>query len=187
MKCDESKPNCFRCTSTGRKCDGYPLLEKGKDSDIASTRPLNTCRINLASNPSDAIPGDQKERRYFDFFCNQTVPQITGFFESKFWQRLLLQTTRCEPAVRHAVVALASVHERFGIAGSVSSDYEASIEGRFALRQYNQAIEHLVGPISTRGQQAADVCLICCILFACLEVRLASSLLGVSTFQITVG
>jgi hypothetical protein len=23
IKCDEGKPSCFRCTSTGRKCDGY--------------------------------------------------------------------------------------------------------------------------------------------------------------------
>lgn len=24
-RCDETKPDCYRCTSTGRKCDGYPL------------------------------------------------------------------------------------------------------------------------------------------------------------------
>ena len=171
VKCDETKPDCIRCTSTGRKCDGYPPIEKINDNSVVSTRPSSTCHISLVRNLSDTIPGDERERRCFYFFCNQTVPQVTGFFESKFWQRLLLQTTRCEPAVRHAVVALASVHERFEVAGSVSSDYEASVEGGFALQQYNKAINQLVGPISTQGQQAADVCLICCILFACLEVR----------------
>jgi hypothetical protein len=26
VKCDEGKPNCQRCISTGRKCDGYEHL-----------------------------------------------------------------------------------------------------------------------------------------------------------------
>lgn len=77
----------------------------------------------------------------------------------------------CEPAVRHAVIALASIHERFEVGGSVSSHHEESIDGCFALRHYNQAINHLIKPIRTLGKQAADVCLISCLLFACFEVR----------------
>jgi len=172
VKCDETKPDCVRCTSTGRKCDGYLPAERTKEDSFIITRSQNNYQIGLASNPSDAIPGDEKERRYFGFFCSRTVPQVAGFFESEFWHRLLLQTTRYEPAVWHAVVALASIHERFQVTGSVTHHYEDSVEGEFALRQYNQAISLLIKPIITQGRQAADICLICCLLFACLEVRL---------------
>ena len=119
---------------------------------------------------SDAVPGDQKEFRYLELFCNRTIPQVAGFFKSDIWHRLLVQMILREPAVRHAAVSLASLHEQFGVAGSVSTRYEDSVRDEFALQQYNQAINHLIKPISTQGKQAADVYLISCLLFACIEV-----------------
>lgn len=170
VKCDETKPDCLRCVSTGRKCDGYLPVERAVDNSVLTTSASSSSGIRLACNPSIEILGDEKERRYFHFFCSRTAPQLAGFFDSNFWCRLLLQTTLCEPAVRHAVIALASTHERFEVDGSVLSRNDETFDGEFALRHYNQAINHLIKPIRTQGKQAADVCLISCLLFACFEV-----------------
>ena len=82
------------------------------------------------------------------------------------------QCTHQQPAIRHAVVALASLHERFENNDNsiLSSNYDIA-QGGFALQQYNRAIGCLIKPITAGEQQALDVSLVACILFACFEVR----------------
>ena len=46
MKCDEEKPACSRCTSTGRKCDGYgPRPKRPSPSDDEADRNLAGVRL----------------------------------------------------------------------------------------------------------------------------------------------
>ena len=80
-----------------------------------------------------------------------------------------------EPSIRHAVLALSSLHERFAQEDSsiLNSSWDLS-EGGFALTHYNQAIQHLVKPVE-RGQHPVDVCLIACMLFASFEVSRTTS------------
>ncbi|KAI9688185.1 MAG: hypothetical protein M1822_001691 [Bathelium mastoideum] len=76
-----------------------------------------------------------------------------------------------EPAIRHAVIALGSLHERFEARDpsvSRSSDLE-KIDVGFALEQYTRAIGCLLKPAEAREQQALDVVLAACILFTCFE------------------
>jgi len=78
----------------------------------------------------------------------------------------VLQTAYHESAVRHAIVAIGSVHElREHQTATIDSD------GSFALEQYNLAIRDLLAPLSHGGKQGVDVCLISCILFTCFEVH----------------
>lgn len=81
-------------------------------------------------------------------------------------------STHHHPAIRHAVVALASLHERFENhdASILSSNYDIA-QGGFSLQQYNRAIGCLIEPVTAGGQQALDVSLVACILFACFEVH----------------
>lgn len=121
-------------------------------------------------NPILDTQGSREERRCFDFFLNRTAPQLSGFWESNFWSCLILQATHHQPALRHAVLALGSLHERFEAGDmSVMNPIWDRGEGGFALKQYNQAIQQLIKPAS-EGHQAVDVCLIACLLFACFEV-----------------
>ena len=101
-----------------------------------------------------------------DFFRTRTVPQLSGFFISDFWDRWVLQLTHHEPAIRHAVIALGAQHARFVAAESLTHE---KIEGDFALQQYGWAIKELVKPAAS--SELRDVCLISCVLFACFEVR----------------
>lgn len=115
------------------------------------------------------LDGDQ-EMRGFEYFRHKTSPQLAGFFPSAFWSTLILRATFHEPVIKHAVLALSSIHERFtsGDKSILNPIWEKG-EGGLALTQYNQAIQHLVKP-QKKGPQAVDVCLIACVLFSSFEV-----------------
>lgn len=114
---------------------------------------------------------NDQERRCFDFFQTRTAGQLSGFFDTTFWKRLILRATHHEAAIKHAVLALGSLHERFEEGDkSILQTIWSKGEGGFALTQYNLAIQQLVKPVGN-AQRSVDVCLIACILFACFEVR----------------
>lgn len=165
VKCDEANPSCYQCISTGRRCDGYgPNIEAPPD--------LSSAVLGTPSRPPSIVfLGSEKERRSFFFFQQKTAPQLSEFFGGDFWEGLLLQAALHEPSIRHAILSLGSLHT------NVERDNGLNIRGHtngwtddFALKNYNQAINFLVEPLSQKSQQAIDVCLICSILFACIEV-----------------
>ena len=124
----------------------------------------------MRANPQLDARGGGEERRCLDYFLNRTAVQLSGFWGSGFWDCLIIRATHHEPAIRHAVLALGSLHERSEARHrSVLNPVWDKMEGSFALTQYNQAIQQLIKPASD-GQQAVDVCLIACMLFACFEV-----------------
>lgn len=53
------------------------------------------------------------ERQYLDLFKTHTSVKCTGFMADEFWQRLVHQVAEEEPAVRHAAIALSSMHWQF--------------------------------------------------------------------------
>lgn len=158
VKCDEAKPCCRQCMSTGRKCDGY-----GPNMEAPPSLPVSL--LGAPSRPlSLEFPGTEHEQRSFYFFRLKTAPQLSGFLQGDVWEGLILQAALREPAIRHAVLALGSMHAKF----KQSNAYGWT--DTFALNNYSQAINMLVKSRSQQGQPAIDVCLICSILFACLEV-----------------
>ena len=182
VKCDEAKPNCHRCTSTGRKCDGYESPDQTSSrSSSATPNPETAVSVvptrpkvpisRLIKGPILTIEGDEQERRIFHFFRERTIPGLCGFFGSDIWERLVLQTTFQEPALRHAVFALGSLHERFekGDTTVFASNLD-TVQGGLALRNYTQAIGHVIKRSTSKDSRSLDVCLIACILFACFEV-----------------
>ena len=174
MKCDEGKPSCLRCTDTGRKCDGYPpILKTQRRSNVTINATADQgFMIRKASSPAFEIFEDDVERRSFAFFKDRTLEEISGYFPSDFWERLVPLATFHEPALRHASVALASLHERFekGDRNILKSNKDIA-EGGFALQQYNKAIRYLINPPGDDRRPTLDTSLVACVLFACFEVR----------------
>jgi hypothetical protein len=80
VKCDEAKPYCERCTSTGRQCDGYPAQSTKKTvlGLEASFEKLVVCKSIDWEN------GEAAERRAIDFFRCRTAPSVSGYFETDF-------------------------------------------------------------------------------------------------------
>ena len=114
--------------------------------------------------PSLCPNADTQEHRSLEYFRTRTVPELAGSFNSELWSRFILQTAQHEPAVRHAIIALGSLHEHFEMA----EDAHAA-NSDFGLQQYGKAIQCVVkGPAPFAGQ-TTDVALISCILFTAFE------------------
>lgn len=116
----------------------------------------------IHTEPTGGLPCSRgltdAEVRSLTYFEERTVPQLSGLFDSRFWERVLLQATHHSAALCHAVVALGSAHECF----------EHSLrEDRFALEQCNKAINLLT---KSGAVHPPDVYLAACMMFACLEV-----------------
>lgn len=164
VKCDETKPFCLRCTKTGRKCDGYldPALPKKR-------HPKNTSPYDHVLGPLLEISAPD-EKRAFYFFQHVTAPCVSGDFDAVFWRVTVLQICQAEPAVRHAVLAVSSLHEGLG-----AGDILPFTDGRptqpaqsFALQQYNKAIARLLDQMNNPLTRPL-ASLLTCVLFVCIE------------------
>ncbi|KAI1615614.1 hypothetical protein EDD36DRAFT_417109 [Exophiala viscosa] len=85
IKCDESKPSCQKCSSTGRKCDGYaPTLATGLAGFLLMLR-----------NPG--VPEfEAQAQQALQYFCEVSGPVLTNFGSARFWNRLVLQACHSE-------------------------------------------------------------------------------------------
>ncbi|WYZ43153.1 hypothetical protein EsH8_VI_000852 [Colletotrichum jinshuiense] len=160
IKCDETKPSCNRCTSTGRKCDGYPHV--ADISDMSSSSP-DTAVFTL--QPNRAFPGinSPSDSRALQYFAEAVGPLLSGAVDPYFWTHIVMQFSTFEPAVTHSVLAISALYEQFqgqNEAGAIPRDHV------FALRHYNAAIHELKG--MTRRDKQPTVLLVC-LLFICIE------------------
>lgn len=170
IKCDEAKPACLRCTSTGRSCDGYSA-PKGPPADSRNEKQL----VHVATSPvthylnSTFFESDQ-EYRAFDYFRSQTAPELALAMKSNFWQSLVLQLSHYDPAIRHAVVAFGFLSERLHINGVLTSDNkEANQRHAFACLYYYRAIKELRKRLDGEAEKSVEFTLISCFLFICFE------------------
>ncbi|KAJ4862060.1 fungal zn(2)-Cys(6) binuclear cluster domain-containing protein [Trichoderma breve] len=146
VKCDEGRPACQRCVSTGRVCDGYGIWVRRNQ--------MQPLRNIVVMSQTRAIAG-QPASLGFEYFRRYTTTKLPGLFESGFWDCLVLQASEQEPAVLHAVTALGAAHKN---------------EERISLTEYNEAIRHLRHSLKRSDKEALRVCLITCMLFVCIEL-----------------
>lgn len=132
----------------------------------ASTPPLE---ITAYAIPFQ-IPGSQKDRQMLHYFCVQGSRDLSGYLSSDFWSRVVLQYSHTEPAVRHALVALNSIHIEFATLEPQSCPQRHGAGHQVeTLLQYNRAVRQLRRYLSTTIQPSIRVALICCALFYCFE------------------
>ena len=126
-------------------------------------------RLGVRTDPVD-LPwsNDRQEQHSLQFFVQHSAPQLAGYFDSPFWQRMVLQAGRHEPAVRHAIAAIGALHEKL-LAGSVSPDQSQDRKTQFALEQCNKSIQHLVKPPNPQTKPDLRLMLTTCVLFTCFE------------------
>ncbi|EQB49560.1 hypothetical protein CGLO_11110 [Colletotrichum gloeosporioides Cg-14] len=157
VKCDETKPSCTRCLSTGRKCDGYQ-------------QPPPTAKAVLevpTSQPHRVFYGvtSQTEGRALQYFCETVGPFLSGTVDPYFWTHIVMQFSTFEPSVRHSLIAISNLYEQ--IEGSAQPQRRLYLQDQsFALQHYNAAINELKA-IQTRDKQ--PIVLIVCVLFICIE------------------
>lgn len=193
VKCDETKPFCIKCISTGRTCKGYMPPQPRKPRTCRSKYSV----LDRSTVSSPGIPGtslgliapgqgfsgylpliskhlvsgvDGDESRSLDYYRMRVSRDISGFFDTDFWNSHVLRLSDTEPAVRHAVIALSSLYEAYEISqlsqSSSSNRYDYLM--RLAIRQYNKAISTLSNRINI-GDPFLEVILITCLIFTWLE------------------
>jgi hypothetical protein len=188
VKCDETKPFCIKCTSTGRTCEGYTpppprkprtrppkcdILQMPLDRDVAVGSGTSVPILDSGSIHACYVPRsldrarcavDRDERRSLDYYRTRVSKEISGFFDAEIWNTLVLQVGEGEPAVRHAILALSSLYE----AGEMSQllQYPSSNERykclmRFAAHEYTKAVSALFNRINTDGPLLEVVMMSC--------------------------
>ncbi|KAM0425570.1 hypothetical protein ACHAPT_009101 [Fusarium lateritium] len=159
VKCDETKPKCNRCLSTGRQCDGYLPQKQDKKQRLGPSSQL------LLANPGRTFPGIETrlEGRALQYFCEIAGPYLSGPTDRYFWTNLVMQFANFEPAVRHSVVAISSLYEQLpsGLRQGASVQ-----DQRLILTHYNAAIRELKTMTVAEKQ---PLVLLVCILFICIE------------------
>ncbi|EUC44657.1 hypothetical protein COCMIDRAFT_6077 [Bipolaris oryzae ATCC 44560] len=168
VKCDETKPVCNRCLSTGRTCEGYGAQGGGGNTYLdrygRRSQPTTTSsEVQLSKPLAKSFPSD--ELRYLELYKQRVSWTSSGWFGYPFWHATVIPALASEPAILHAVVALSAAHECNFIPGQSIDTRE-----RFVLKQYSQAITALQ-PMLARTSDTQDVAvvLVTCMLFTFLE------------------
>lgn len=145
IKCDEAKPQCARCTVSGRQCEGYtyewyeqPLQPSSPPSQSSIVRQPNHWATQLsAESASD-------EKHAFYIFRTQTLSLISGAMNRDFWTVDILQASQMYPAMWHAVLSLAGMYTSVQLSSTTGQTDVARKCDRFALRHCNISIQHLL-------------------------------------------
>ena len=167
VKCDEKKPECLKCTGTGRKCDGYATKPANLPSGTSEhdVRPArgNSSRLCIV-RPSE-WNGTLDELRSFDYFRKQTSEDLAYSLNTSLDQ-LVLQNSHFNDAIKHSAIAVGSL----GIlirTNSTTASPNGVVDNcwyTFARLQYSKAIQMLHKTLLRTDEGAIDFTLICCFL-----------------------
>ncbi|OLN80978.1 Transcriptional regulatory protein moc3-like protein 12 [Colletotrichum chlorophyti] len=158
VKCDEARPFCTRCLSTGRKCDGYvapPTINYSWAQLLRACPPQNVHSAIAQPNIDGAAAAAE---RAMNFYQRVAGPAFAGSLNKYFWNSVVLQVSNQEPVASHAVLALSSLYE------SYCKGEEKKRGNSFAVWHYNHAIKLL------RTTTDRALILFVCVLFICIEL-----------------
>ncbi|KAH8652414.1 hypothetical protein BX600DRAFT_386909 [Xylariales sp. PMI_506] len=127
--------------------------------------------------PNINLPFEPQEGLYFQLFRERTASELSGFFDSSFWTRSVLQECHSEESVRHSVVALGALYktlekmcesppgspsENFNPADHVMRHWEV------AFRHYSLALKSIISH-SSQDQGTQRTSLMATVLLACFD------------------
>ncbi|KAI3342283.1 hypothetical protein F4824DRAFT_445622 [Ustulina deusta] len=172
VKCDEGRPACHRCVSTGRSCDGYGIWGGGTLQGTAQTAAAraraDTVQYALSSLFGKLSP---EQETCFQWFRYRTYTKLPLPFITPFWHTLILQACTAEPAILHAVLALGSAHQKESLEEGRPTDACVALDSqqKFTLREYGEAIRSLQSHLSNQDRRCTHVVLTTCALFTFFE------------------
>ncbi|CAI7622951.1 unnamed protein product [Penicillium pancosmium] len=169
VKCGEEKPQCLRCTSTGRKCD-YQNGNSVKYSSAATALPLHS---SLSLSPDKG----SRERRAFAYYFQHAAESIGGGLDVEFWRIIVPQVCRSESAIWDAMISISSLFECPDPCPDLTSLRRGN-QPRYLSQKHQDALDWYSRAVTTvresieRGGADAFVGLITCVLFICIETLL---------------
>ncbi|KAK7953375.1 hypothetical protein PG988_014069 [Apiospora saccharicola] len=144
------------------------------------TPPLTPTATSISLSlhrPSFSLAFDPQEGLYFQLFRERTASELSGFFDSSFWTRSVLQECHAEEAVRHSVVALGALYKTLEKMSetpptSPGDHYDptdnAKMHWEFAFRHYSDALTCMFASTS-QDQSSQRSSLMATVLLACFD------------------
>jgi len=180
VKCDEEKPACLRCRSTGRVCDGYLWNTKRRSpvKDVVTPSPpdlsvanlVHSRQLSIATILSPSISGTTQERHCFEYFRFEIGQELCTAMMLEPAHHFVLQACHSDDAIKSAVIAIGSMGHRFRFNRLLTSDDEqANALQNFAQSQYCKALEHLRAQMCNDPTGSIDLATISCFLFTIFE------------------
>lgn len=184
VKCDERKPQCYQCCSTGRVCDGaiglrHRDLQQSATPSLIFPKAIAYTSLSPPIAPSATLASmmEDDERLAMTFFRQHTACHLQGSFHEQFWQETVLQISHHEPAALHAVIAVGALHRALSVQKSAwFPRIEDNSAQHLAIHQYTKAVSGLNKRIASIQKQTEfhhqDVLavLICCLIFVAFEM-----------------
>ncbi|KAK2012349.1 hypothetical protein LZ32DRAFT_605572 [Colletotrichum eremochloae] len=84
VKCDEAKPACVRCTSTGRRCEGYAVVVPSNRA-IARARSRTTRLRDAIAQARAGWEGGGSEKATLEYFARDVSHKLPQNRENEFW------------------------------------------------------------------------------------------------------
>lgn len=169
VKCGEERPHCHRCLKAARTCGGYQIqLIDGAASIIKRVVPVP--QLNTSSYLMSAFTATQDEWQAYHFYTQQISSTLGGPFDIDLWQKLVIQISRNDAAVRNGIFTLGNLF-RHGADGSHSHISKCScVRCIQALRSYNKAIKSFAScSVRVEDPESLTAALASCALFICIE------------------
>lgn len=120
---------------------------------------------------------DGLEFMYFQLFQSSTASELSGYFDSGFWTKSVLQGAEVEPAIRHAVIALGALYKTLEKSSESPPTSPDSVASAFdtpqhhwntALRHYQRALGEMVA-VKEMEMQSMRTQLMANVLLACFD------------------
>ncbi|KAI0104292.1 hypothetical protein GGR51DRAFT_561102 [Nemania sp. FL0031] len=165
IKCDEEKPHCRRCTSTGRKCE-Y--------SDARPSQPKTwryNQRVTLPSSMADHALKSREDGQLLHIFQSMTENEVSRHFEPFCWAHLMLQFARVYPSIHYSICAVAALQRAYLHGEQCLHNSQGVLDiasTPLVLARYNMAVKSVSENIRQKTRSLQPV-LVCCALFTWLE------------------
>ncbi|KAK9802423.1 hypothetical protein SCARD494_00356 [Seiridium cardinale] len=187
IKCDEAKPVCTRCTSTGRSFNGYFIPERKKHGFAKKRRERQIIQgsrsggsLRLFRPIYTPLQGTDEERMLFYRYHTAATAGSGFLFRSKshhmaFLTNFLPQIAHINEAVKQGLVALGAALQTMKLRNAGIAAIPEDIAENLVINQYSKSTRHLEQHTALLTFENLEFTLICCLTFIYLEITRANT------------
>lgn len=168
VKCDETFPECKRCTSSGRRCEGRESLQVSLFKDKRSIGFESLENSPLANAHLPFLP-QWAQRRAFSYYISKTAPYFASTLDYDFYSVVLPQAAHVHPIIRNILLTISKFFElplrHFNKGNAYTPLTTKHVQ---ALEWYGEALAAKIG--EQRGPDLIET-MLSCMLFAVVELQ----------------
>jgi len=138
----------------------------------ATSKSFQSLKSLLPRPLSDGLPSNELDLLYFQLFQSYSTADLSGYFPSDFWNRLILQHSHYDTSIKDAIIAIGALYKSI----EVAQDSKIRLNTKSAhLEHFESAIRHYQKALRSQrrtfeiGRPQLRTSLISCLLFICFE------------------